>query len=184
MALPALLRVSGAMLLALAATGAGGCLKKPVVAPPAATPPPPPLTVPAPPELHLVAVVLEAPPPEPPPVTEMTSTTPPPRTSSTGKPPAPPPTPPPPPTEPPSAVVQTSRNVDELEKSARADIARAQEILKSVVFATLTPAAKGNYNDAQRFITRALSNIKDKKFIDAAQDADKAKTFAEALMKR
>jgi hypothetical protein len=173
-------------LAALAVAAAAGCAKTPPKTPVVT---PVSLNVPAPPPRHVIPVSLEPidPPPavvEPPPAT------------TTAKPPAapPPPKPPdrttPPPTTPPPAnteatppVLQTTRNVAELETKARRDLARAKADLQRVRVATLGPDARDAYNNAGRFIILAEESLQNKNFVAAEQHAEKAAILASGLVK-
>lgn len=170
--------------IALGALSASACAKpqaKTLPAPPA----PPPLNVPAPPPPYLVPVtipVAEAPPP----VVDPGTATPPAREKPpTTKPTTPPPVTPPPTTPPPPdpPVLQTTRNPGELENRARADLSRADQILSKIEVSRLTPEARDVYESATSFRRQAETALRDKNFVAAALHADKAFTFAQALVK-
>jgi hypothetical protein len=166
-------------------TGVVACSKTPPKTPAAA---PAALNVPAPPPRHVVPVSLEpteVPPPavEPQPSTPAKPPSPPPSTAKPDRPPPPQPPPPPAATDTTPPVLQTTRNVRELESKAKADLGRAKAMLERIVVARLPPEAKTTYNEALSFIKQAETALGLNNFIAAEQFASKAVTYAEALVK-
>ena len=180
-------RLSALCLLAAFGVAVGACAKTQAKTP-AVTAPPPALNVPTPPPAHVVPVTLD--PVEVPPATNDPVVATPPAKPSVTPPPtrppdrtSPPTAPPPPAAEPPPPVLQTTRNVTELEIQAKIDLDKARRLLARVAFDRLDVDAKEQYLTAQRSITLAEEALKQKNYSTAQQNASKAVTLAEALAK-
>jgi hypothetical protein len=151
----------------------------------ASTPGPEPiaLAMPEPPARLLFPVTVE--PPPPPPVTPPDKPEP---TPVPGKPrPAPPPVTNPPATNPPAetgppAVVKMSAQA-ELESLAKDRLAAAQRDLSKIDRRALSPAARDQFDSAQRFIKMTQDALSVRNFPYASYCADKAATLAALLVK-
>ena len=88
------------------------------------------------------------------------------------EPPAPPASPPP--------VLQTIPAVREsaVERAIRADLDTAAGDLKRVDYRLLTPNARANFDQAQRFISQADAALREKNYVFAETVASKAATLA------
>ena len=93
-------------------------------------------------------------------------------TPPTETPPAPPASPPP--------VLQTIPAVREsaVERAIRADLDTAAGDLKRVDYRLLTPNARANFDQAQRFISQADAALREKNYVFAETVASKAATLA------
>jgi hypothetical protein len=137
-----------------------------------------------PPPPHVVPVAIEVAEPPPTSVDPGTATPPAREKPVTSRPPTPPPATPPPTTAPPDPpVLQTSRNADELETRARADLIRADQILSKIEVSRLSGEARGVFDSATSFKRQAEDALREKNFAAAALHANKALTFAQALTK-
>jgi hypothetical protein len=178
-------RGPAAVLLAILLGVAAACAK-PRAAIVAPTPPPAPLNVPSPPPHIVTPVTIEpdAPPPAVEPVIPAPAK---PAQSQAAKPPAqtasPPTVTPPPPTVDPPPVLQTTRTPDELLARAMNDLQRAKLALSRVVRDRLPLEAQLAYKEAERFVRLAEDAIKEKNFSSAVSNAEKAWTYASALIK-
>ena len=147
----------------------------------------PVLDVPEPPGRHVVPRPEQRtlPPPieEPPPSSSAAVTTKPPVRNPNPKPATPPAEPPPPVPTPTPAILLTSANTAEFEKSVRAQLDKARNNLDQVNRDALGTDAKAHFDAAKGFIRQAEEALKVKNLIYAASLADKAATLAALLRK-
>jgi hypothetical protein len=92
--------------------------------------------------------------------------------------------PPPPQPDPIGPILQTTANVTEAERRARATLGRALADLAHVDYRGLSPDARAQYDQAKRFITQADAALKVKNVVFAEQLADKAASLAGLLVRR
>ena len=148
----------------------------------------PVLNVPEPPDRYVLPRVEQRtlPPPieEPQPSTSAAVTTKPPVRTPNPRPATPPPADPPPPVPTPTpAILLTSANTAEFEKSVRAQLDKARNNLNQVSRDALSTDGKAHFDAARGFIRQADEALKVKNLIYAASLADKAATMAALLRK-
>jgi hypothetical protein len=80
-------------------------------------------------------------------------------------------------------VLQT-QNAGELERKARTQLDSAQRILNGVTVHELSPNARDQFRNAERFVRLAGTAMVAKNFLYALQLAENANTLARMLAKR
>jgi hypothetical protein len=173
--------------LAVVAIGATGCARLHARTAPAG----PPLEAPAPP-LHVISAVEEASVVEPPPVVADLPVRPTPRAptpapaAAAPKPeradPAPAaPASPPPADATPSRTLQTTANVEAVERKIRSTLTDASRALGRIDYRGLSVDGKAQYDIAKRFVEQAEQALVAKNLLFASQLADKASALATLL---
>jgi hypothetical protein len=84
----------------------------------------------------------------------------------------------------PAPPLQTTANVNEVEKTIRARMAQARRDLELTDSRALTPERRAQYDTAKRFLLQADDALKVKNLVFAEQLADKAATLAAALAQK
>ncbi len=176
--------------LAALVLGATGCAKLHARA---AAAPGPPLEAPAPPTHIVVPPVEEASVADPAPVV----VTEPPPARPAPKPPTPPapaapaaqrpdraePAPPPPAEATPPRTLQTTANVEAVERKIRTTLTDASRRLGRIDYRSLSVEGKAQYDIAKRFVEQAEEALIAKNLLFASQLADKASVLAALLTK-
>jgi outer membrane biosynthesis protein TonB len=84
----------------------------------------------------------------------------------------------------PAPPLQTTANVNEVEKTIRARMAQASRDLDRIEARALNPERRTQYDTAKRFLQQADDALKVKNLVFAEQLADKAATLAAALAQK